>query len=313
MQLQFISLLSGLLLSLVSIAQTEETVMLKTISGEIIEGTLTVPETKAPTPVVLIIAGSGPTDRNGNNPMMTNNSLKMLSAELVKNGIASLRYDKRGIGKSKMAGEKEVDLRFDNYIQDAIGWIKFLKATQKFTTITVVGHSEGSLIGMIAAQNENVSKIVSIAGAGQPADKIIRDQLKAQPPFVLEQASPVLDKLVKGDTVENIPPMLLSLFRPSVQPYMISWFKYDPQNEIAKLKKPVLIIQGTTDIQVGIDDAQKLKTAKPEAKLVLIDGMNHIFKNAEADRMKNIQTYNQPDVPLNDELVPVICSFINAK
>lgn len=313
MQLQFISLLSGLLLSLVSIAQTEETVMLKTISGEIIEGTLTVPETKAPTPVVLIIAGSGPTDRNGNNPMMTNNSLKMLSDELVKNGIASLRYDKRGIGKSKMAGEKEVDLRFDNYIQDAIGWIKFLKATQKFTTITVVGHSEGSLIGMIAAQNENVSKIVSIAGAGQPADKIIRDQLKAQPPFVLEQASPVLDKLVKGDTVENIPPMLLSLFRPSVQPYMISWFKYDPQNEIAKLKKPVLIIQGTTDIQVGIDDAQKLKTAKPEAKLVLIDGMNHIFKNAEADRMKNIQTYNQPDVPLNDELVPVICSFINAK
>ncbi len=312
MQLQFISLLSGLLLSLVSIAQTEETVVLKTGSGEI-EGTLTVPETKAPAPVVLIIAGSGPTDRNGNNPVMTNNSLKMLSAGLAKNGTASLRYDKRGIGKSKMAGEKEVDLRFDNYIQDAIGWIKFLKATQKFTTITVVGHSEGSLIGMIAAQNENVSKFVSIAGAGQPADKIIRDQLKAQPPFVLEQASPVLDKLVKGDTVENIPPMLLSLFRPSVQPYMISWFKYDPQNEIAKLKKPVLIIQGTTDIQVSIDDAQKLKTAKPEAKLVLIDGMNHIFKNAEADRMKNIQTYNQPDVPLNDELVPVICSFINAK
>jgi len=107
--------------------------------------------------------------------------------------------------------------------------------------------------------------------------------------------------------------MLFSLFRPSVQPYMISWFKCDPQTEIAKLKKPALIVQGTTDIQVGVDDAKRLQTAKSDAKLVIIEGMNHIFKDAEADRMKNLQTYNQPDLPVNTQLIEAISSFILIK
>jgi alpha/beta superfamily hydrolase len=312
MRLQIIAFLIGFLVALTVFGQSEETVILKTVSGDI-EGTLTMPDVKLPGPVALIIAGSGPTDRNGNNPMMMNNSLKMLSAELAKKGIATLRYDKRGIAKSQIAGIKEVDLRFEMYIKDAVDWVQFLKQNKNLSQIVVIGHSEGSLIGMVASQNETVAKFVSIAGAGQAADKIIREQLKAQPPFVLEQSIPILDELVKGNTVENTPPMLNSLFRASVQPYMISWFKYDPQIEIAKLKKPVLIVQGTTDIQISVEDAKRLQIANPTAKMVLIEGMNHIFKSAEIDRTKNIQTYNQPDLPVNTELVNGIGNFILAK
>ena len=244
---------------------------------------------------------------------MKNNSLKILSAELAKKGIASLRYDKRGIAKSQQAGIKESDLRFENYIHDAVSWAQLLKQNKNFSTITIVGHSEGSLIGMIASQEEYVAKFVSIEGAGQAADKIIREQLRAQPPFVLEQSTPILDELVRGNTVENVPQMLFSLFRPSVQPYMISWFRYDPQKEIAKLKKPILIVQGTTDIQVSVEDAKYLQVAKPDAKLVIIEGMNHVLKNAEADRMKNIQAYNLPDLPVNTTLIDAISSFVLAK
>jgi len=312
MKTHIIAFIIGFLVAVAALAQPEETITLKTETGNI-EGTLTMPEAKLPVPVALIIAGSGPTDRDGNNPMMKNNSLKMLSAEMAKKGIASLRYDKRGIAKSQQAGIKEADLRFENYIQDAVSWVQLLKLDKNFSSITVVGHSEGSLIGMVASQDKLVTKFVSIAGAGQAADQIIREQLKAQPQFVLDQSTPILDELVKGNTVENVPQMLFSLFRPSVQPYMISWFKYDPQTEIAKLKKPTLIVQGTTDIQVSVEDAKRLKTAKPDAKLVVIEGMNHIFKDAEVDRMKNLQTYNQPDLPVKAELIEAILSFILTK
>ena len=290
--------------------QSEKIVTLKTESGTL-EGTLLIPETKILISVALIIAGSGPTDRDGNSSVMKNNSLKMLATELLKNKIATLRYDKRGIGKSKQAGLKESDLRFENYIEDAKGWIKFLKHNKGFDQIIVIGHSEGSLIGMIASQQKDVDKFISIAGVGQSADKIIREQLKAQSAIVLEKSLPILNKLIQGKTVENVPPMLNSLFRLSVQPYMISWFKYDPQKEIAKLKKSVLIIQGSTDIQVSVKDAEKLAKANKEAEKKIIKGMNHILKEAKLDRQKNIQTYNQPELPLKSELIKIIVDFID--
>lgn len=291
-------------------AQTEKIILLKTVTGDI-EGTLMSPESNTSKTVALLIAGSGPTDRDGNNPAMKNNSLKMLAVELTKNGIASLRYDKRGIGNSKSAGLKEADLRFENYVNDAKAWVDYLKKELKFNNIIVIGHSEGSLIGMIASQEKNVNKFVSIAGAGRPADQIIREQLKSQPPSVTITSNSILDELVKGKTVENVPQMLFSLFRPSVQPYMISWIKYDPQKEIAKLKIPVLIIQGNTDIQVSLDDANRLAKALPKAKLVIIEGMNHIMKPAPADRQMNIQTYSQPDLAIKKELIDNLIPFIH--
>lgn len=287
----------------------EEEITLETKTGDI-KGSLLIPSVSEKTAVVLIIAGSGPTDRNGNNPMMTNNSLKMLAKELQKNGIASVRYDKRGVGESKSSALQESDLRFEDYVQDVEEWIKLLKKDDRFSNIIVLGHSEGSLIGMIASHKQEAKKFISIAGIGIPAGDIIRKQLKGQPQFVLDESLKIIEKLENGETVENVSQMLYSLFRPSVQPYIISWFKYDPQKEIAKLDIPILIVQGTTDIQVSVSDADKLALANKKSQKQIIEGMNHILKEAEVDRQKNIQTYSIPDLPLKKELMEVIVKFI---
>ena len=289
--------------------QSETIVKLETKTGTL-EGSLIVPNEKRSVPVALIISGSGPTDRDGNNTAMINNSLKMLAEALSKKGIATLRYDKRGIGKSQKAGKKEDELRFEHYISDAKAWAELVKNDKRFNGVIIIGHSEGSLIGMIAAQENGIDKFISIAGPGLSADKTLMEQLKSQPPEVLNIALPIIDKLRQGETVNDVNPLLYSLFRPSVQPYLISWFKYDPARELAKLRIPVLVIQGTTDIQVREEDAKILSEANPKAEIKIIKGMNHIFKEAGLDRMKNIETYNQPELQIKQELVEVITDFV---
>jgi pimeloyl-ACP methyl ester carboxylesterase len=286
----------------------ETKITLQTKTGEIF-GTLTTPEKFAKIPVALIIAGSGPTDRDGNNPMMKNNSLKILASELSRNGIATLRYDKRGIAESKSAGKNEAEIRFDDLVNDAKEWIQLLKQDKRFSKVIVIGHSEGSLIGMLAGTNAN--KFISIAGAGQSADKILKEQLSSQPKEVQDLSFPMIDSLKNGKTIDNVPPMLNSLFRPTVQPYIISWFKYDPQNEIEKLAIPSLILQGTNDIQVSVEDAKRLSNANQKAELVLINDMNHILRIIEGDRQANIATYSKGDLPIASELVKSITTFIH--
>ncbi|PBJ11754.1 alpha/beta hydrolase [Flavobacterium sp. ACN6] len=280
------------------------------INNDQIFGTLTTPDLTKKYPVALIIAGSGPTDRNGNNPMMKNNSLKMLAEDLAKNGIASLRFDKRGIGESKPAGgASESSLVFENYIQDAKSWINFLRQDKRFSKVIVIGHSEGSLIGMIAAVKAD--KFVSIAGAGDSADKIIKTQIGARSMKQLNDMTfPIIDSLKNGFTVKKVDPMLISLFRPSVQPYLISWFKYNPQEEIKKLTIPILILQGTNDIQVSVKDAENLSQANKAAEMVIIDKMNHVLKIVEGDRDANLASYNNETLPLSETLVDKIVSFI---
>jgi alpha-beta hydrolase superfamily lysophospholipase len=286
----------------------EAPVELKTETG-VLKGSLLTPAAKKAVPVVLIISGSGPTDRDGNNPAMKNNHLKMLAEELAKQGIASVRYDKRGIAQSQVAALAEKDLRFDHYIQDAAAWIKQLKNNKSFTKVIVLGHSEGSLIGMIAAQQTRADAFISLAGAGQKADQLIRQQLQAQPQMVKDYAFPLLDSLVMGKTVESTDPAFAALFRPSVQPYLISWFSYDPQKEINKLNMPVLIIQGSHDIQVSLSEAQLLARAKEGSKLVVVDGMNHILKESSPNVQINMATYSNPDLPLVPQCAEAIAQF----
>ena len=276
---------------------------LQTSTGEL-SGTLTVPILKGTFPVALIIAGSGPTDRNGNNAQMKNNSLLLLAHELAAQGIASIRYDKRGIGASKGALISEENLRFENYAEDAKAWAAQLKADARFNKLIVIGHSEGSLLGLLACEQADV--FVSLAGAGRPIDVILKEQLAVQlkgKKKLLRAADEGLSKLKKGELVEDAPVELFGLFRPSVQPYMISWMKYDPAVEISKLKIPVIIIQGTTDLQVQVKDAELLHAASPSSRYILIEGMNHIFKLAPSDREKNIETYSNPELPLAEELL----------
>ena len=279
---------------------------LQTSSGEL-SGTLTVPILKGTFPVALIIAGSGPTDRNGNNAQMKNNSLQMLAHELAAQGIASIRYDKRGIGKSASAMISEDQLRFENYVEDAKAWAAQLKTDSRFRELIIIGHSEGSLIGMLACEQADV--FVSLAGAGRPIDVILKEQLAVQlkgKKKLLRAANEGISKLKEGKLVEDAPVELFGLFRPSVQPYMISWMKYDPAVEISKLKIPIVIVQGTTDLQVQVKDAELLHAASPGSRYILIEGMNHIFKLAPSDREKNIETYSNSELPLAPGLVLAI-------
>lgn len=272
-------------------------------------GTLTVPDGVKKCPVALIIAGSGPTDRNGNNPMMKNNSLKMLAEALAKNGIASLRYDKRGIGESKASAVTESGLVFENYTEDAKSWINFLKQDKRFTQLTVIGHSEGSLIGMIAGGKAN--KFISIAGAGEPADKLLKSQISSKSNKQIEDMTfPIIDSLKNGNTVKKVDPLLNSLFRASIQPYLISWFKYDPQAEIKKLTVPVLIIQGNNDLQVSVKDAENLSQANKNSELVIVDKMNHVMKIIDGDKQANMASYNNENLPISETLTNKIVSFI---
>jgi pimeloyl-ACP methyl ester carboxylesterase len=242
---------------------------------------------------------------------MTCNAYKKLAHELAVNHIASLRYDKRGIAESAAAVENESDLIFDDYVNDVRDWVKLMKQDKRFNKIILIGHSEGSLIAIIAS--ENVDKVISIAGPGRSADALLKEQLLAQPKELQDLAFPIIDKLVKGEKVENVNPLVASLFRPSVQPYLISWFKYDPQKEIKKLKIPVLIIQGSNDIQVSVKDAELLSAAKPDSKLILIDKMNHVLRSVDGDRQANLATYNNASLPLADGLVKNITDFILKK
>jgi uncharacterized protein len=287
---------------------------LKTDSG-VIKGTFETPSTPAPWPAVLIIAGSGPTDRDGNStvPGSTNDHLKLLAKGLAAKGIASLRFDKRGIAASAKALAKEDDIRFETYIDDAAQWGKQLQKDRRVKYLVVLGHSEGSLIGMAACRklDANVKGFISIAGSGRPADQLLLGQLKPKlPPATYEQVKIVVDKLKKGETVNEIP-ATDALFRPSVQPYLISWFKYDPASKIAQLQMPALIVQGTTDIQCGVDDAKLLEKSNKNAKLLLIEGMNHIMKRVPADQDRQIKSYGDPSLPVMPELIDRIGAFIN--
>jgi pimeloyl-ACP methyl ester carboxylesterase len=289
-------------------AYNQNPAILETSTGKIY-GTITLPNSLKKGKIVLIISGSGPTDRDGNNSMMKNNSLKQFAFALADSGIASLRFDKRGIAASAKAMSKESDIRFDDLVNDVKSWILYLKKDKRFTEIIVAGHSEGSLLGMIAS-TKNVNKYISISGPGNPADVIIKTQLGNQSIELKKIAEPMLDSLSKGFQVHNNNLMLASFFRPSVQPYLISWFKYNPRNEIKKIKIPVLIIQGDKDIQVSIEDAKLLFLAKGSCQLAIIKNMNHVLKIIGDDKDENIKSYSNPSLPISSDFITKVVSFI---
>ena len=277
-------------------------------------GSIQLPASRAPFPVVLIIAGSGPTDRDGNTPALpgTNNSLKLLAEGLAAQGIATLRFDKRGVGASATAATTEAELRFTNYVDDAAAWARQLRADPRFSTLTIVGHSEGSLIGMVAAKQAGVDGLVSIAGAGRRPPEIISEQLAAQlSKEIVARAQDIMKQIESGGKPDSIPPVLQPLFRPSVQPYLVSWFKFDPVVEIAALDIPALIVQGTTDLQIGQADARRLASAYPAGRLVIVEGMNHVLKAAPADRQQQMRSYMDPTLPVVPLLVSEVAAFVH--
>ncbi|MDB4920884.1 MAG: hypothetical protein JWQ54_2867 [Mucilaginibacter sp.] len=290
----------------------ETPILLKTLTGTI-SGSLVIPKNPSgKIPVVLIIADAGPTDRNGNNEKtgISANTYKILANDLGKNGIASVRYDKRLVGESMTKG-KESELRVEDYSDDAMGLANMLNDDPRFSKVIFFGHGEGALVAALAVNDSPVKGFISAEWNAEKADKVLTDQLKSKPLFQQDEFKAFMDSLKKGKTTPNIDPALYYIARPSIQNLIMSLCRYEPLKGIKRIKVPVLIIQGTTDKIVAAESGQKLKKAKSDAILLEIKNMNHILKDAPADDEQNVATYSKPELPLKPELIPGIVEFIN--
>jgi pimeloyl-ACP methyl ester carboxylesterase len=312
MMLRVIALSLTLFTGFVQATVLQRPITLDTGTGELF-GSLLLPKSETPVPVVLIISGSGPTDRDGNNPDGgRNDSLKRLAWVLAKHNIASVRYDKRGVAASLAATPDERNLSVEAYVSDAEAWGRKLKNDPRFGQLILLGHSEGALIASLAAPSVDAAAVISMSGSARPIDEVLRQQLSNRlPPPLMLRSNELLDSLKAGHTDDNVPPQLQVIFRPSVQPYLISLFRQDPAAAFAKLKMPALIIQGSNDIQVGVGDARMLKAAKPDAELALIEGMNHVMRIVPNDVKRQMASYKDPQLPLAAELGTRILGFID--
>ena len=282
--------------------------VISSFDNHLIHGTLL--EAKETQSVLaIIIAGSGPTDRHGNSLSIKGYYLKMLADGLNKNGVSTFRYDKRGVSKSLGNLKSTAEIRFSDYINDAKSIINHFKNIKRFTKIVVIGHSEGALIGMIASKSI-ADNFISIAGAGEDYLTVIKRQLSTRAPYIKAMSDPIINELKKNKLVDSVPPLLNSLFAPNLQTFLIDASSHDPVVEISKLKIPVLIIQGTNDVQITVNDAKILHAAASESRLEIIEGMNHVLRQASENFLLNIQTYGNSDLPIEELVIKLISTFI---
>ena len=267
--------------------------------------------------VVVIIPGSGPTDRDGNNPLGGRPSnLRMLAEGLAERGITTVRIDKRGMFGSKAAVANGNDVTIAAYAADAHAWAKAARTATGAKCVWLLGHSEGSLVALAAAQDpRDLCGVISVSGAGRKLGTVIREQLTSNPAnaTILTPALATLDSLEKAQKVDSatLPAPLQPLFNNAVQPYLIDLMAQDPARLAATLKLPLLIVQGGRDLQVKVADADVLAAAQPKAKLVILPGVNHVLKIVASDSpAANFATYGDPSLPIAPGVVDAIAGFV---
>ncbi len=281
-----------------------------------LKGTMLTPAS-GQAPMVLIIPGSGPTDRDGNNPLGVKASTYRLLAEgLAARDIGTVRIDKRGMFGSSAAVADGNAVTIDDYVADVQAWIAVIRKQTGVSCVWLLGHSEGGLVALAAAQKlPDICGLVLIAAAGRPLGEVLRTQLRSNPANapVLDWAMSAIDSLEAGNRVDvtGMHPALMPLFAPQVQGFLINAFSYDPAKLIAAVSKPVLILQGKRDFQVGVADAERLKLAAPKAELVLLPNTNHVLKAvASDDKRANIATYADPTLPLAPGVIDAVANFV---
>lgn len=280
-----------------------------------VAGTLVDPDGKGP--AIVIIPGSGPTDRDGNNPLgVKAASYRMLAEALAARGIATLRADKRGLGASKAAMADPSAVTIADYAGDAHAWAKLIAERTGRRCVWLLGHSEGGLIALRAAQDPSgLCGIILVAAPGRPLGTVMRGQFRANPAnaAILDAALAMLDAIEAGRQVDpaTLPPPLDKMFPAAVQPYMIDLLSYDPAKLAASVRLPILIVQGERDTQVGVEDARALAVAAPRATLALLPGVNHVLKLvATDDRAANRATYGDPTLPIAPAVIDTVAAFV---
>lgn len=277
-----------------------------------IDGTLLMPldlDSKKPN-LAIIIAGSGPTNRNGNQNFQKNNSLKKLAESLTNKGIATFRYDKR-IVKQIRQGKVDKNMMFDDFVSDASEVIDYFKEKSIYSKIYVIGHSQGSLVGMLAAKDK-ADGFISLAGAGQNIGDVLVEQAARMDPKLGEETQPVVEQLKQGKAVTDFPAALVSVFNKDIQPFMINWMQYNPTEIIKELDIPILLINGTKDLQVSEAEAKLLKTANEKAILTIIENMNHVLFEIKGDDLENSKSYNESFRAISPQLITNIIKFIQS-
>jgi len=281
-----------------------------------LKGTLVSPGSKS-APVVLIIPGSGPTDRDGNSPLgIRASSYRLLAQGLAARGIATLRIDKRGMFASAAATPDANAVTIPDYVADVRAWVAVLRRETGAPCAWVLGHSEGGLVALASAKDvPGICGLVLIATPGRPLGQVLREQLQSNPANgpILGQALPAIDALEKGQRVDvsNFHPALQGLFNPAVQGFLISAFSYDPVRLLAEYGQPVLVLQGQRDLQVGEADARRLQQANPRVQLVLLPDVNHVLKSVGSDDVgANLATYADPGLPLAPGVADAVAGFL---
>ncbi|PID68023.1 MAG: alpha/beta hydrolase [Flavobacteriia bacterium] len=281
------------------------------VAKDSVYGTLLTPKNIVKQTLVIIIPGSGLTDRNGNQTGLQNNSLKFLAEALSEQGISTYRYDKSIIHQLKQEGFKEEDIDFKNFINEAQAVTDYFRAQGIYDKIILSGHSQGSLVAMLATPGR-ADAYISLCGASQSIDVTLAQQLHRQFPQYDQDINNILKALKSGETIKDINPTpLLSMFRPSVQPFLISWMQYNPENYITDIEVPVLIVGGTKDLQVPVSDAEHLHSLSTNAQLLVVKDMNHVLKTIEGQELENKMSYINPDLPVAKALVQGMLDFIN--
>lgn len=268
-------------------------------------GTLTYLDHRSP--LIIWIPGSGNIDRNGNQAgyNVKADYIKEFRDSINKKGISFFSYDKRTANPENI--KYKDDIVFEDFVNDAKTVIDHFRADRRFSSIILIGHSQGSLVAMLASNNTD--KYISLEGPSDAIDKVLVQQIIRQSPIAGDTLRAELKELRETGTIKYINPYLRTLLPKQNLLFLKSWMVYDPADEIKKISIPVLIINGTKDTQVLVDDAQALYNSNPDSKLVLIENMNHVLKDVQTDE-DNLKSYYLSDYPLSKKLINEVADFI---
>ncbi len=262
---------------------------------------------KKETPLVIWIHGSGNVDRNGNQGAIVKaNYIQQFRELLIQHEIAFFSYDKRTSNSKNYKHLKGI--QFEDLVIDAQKVVEALLKKRKFSKVILLGHSQGSLVGMLAL-NKQIDKYISLSGPAYAIDETLIKQIAKNSPSLATTVTDHVKELKSKGEIKEVHPMLVSIFAKQNQPFLKSWMKYNPAEEIKKVTIPLLIVNGTKDIQVASEEAKILHQSNINSELLLIDNMNHVIKEIIKDE-DNLLSYYSPDFKISKKLINEVVKFI---